>query len=82
MSLDDFSSNNSDTDTSNSNANDSFIKVSDCFLHTPCKCDISDVYTFEIPVDELDIIGHLQAEHGKSFKQAAKEVKRLQKLKK
>jgi len=82
MSLDDFSNNNIDNSNNNNNTNDSFIEVSDCFLYTPCECDISDVYTFEIPVDELDIIGHLQAEHDKSFKQASREVKRLQKLKK
>lgn len=42
---------------------------------TPCKCDISEVYRFEEPVNEIDLIAHLREEHMFSFEDAKREVK-------
>lgn len=42
---------------------------------TPCRCDVSDVYRFSEPVNEIDLIAHLREEHGYNFEDAKQEVK-------
>lgn len=41
---------------------------------TCCSCDISEVGRLEEPVDELDLIAHMRAEHEVEFEEAKKQV--------
>jgi len=75
MSLDDFnSSEKKDED------DESYLEVTGCMIESPCKCDISEIHSFEVWPDELDVVAHLRGKHSKKFEEAVKQVRRIKRL--
>lgn len=76
MGLEDFnSSEEKDED------DESYLEVSDCMLESPCECDISEIHSFEVLPDELDVVAHLRGKHSKKFEEAVKQVRRIKRVK-
>lgn len=68
MALEDFKSDSSSEDEDDTWVSDGGVDW------TACSCDISEVQRIDEPVDELDLIAHLRAEHGLEFEEAKGKV--------